>query len=160
MAGTRTRLTAVAIGGACALLAAAPAQACRIASANTAYIHDRLPSPLPKGLIVALVSFEHVGSSYRKGDRARVQRIIQGDYKGRYLIGRQAWSTSCSAPFANGRKGYVVAAPRGIRDGRLVVHFIEVSRGSGFRLPDGWQLPGTVLKQLRLAPRPRAGEFE
>jgi hypothetical protein len=145
MAGTNTRLAALAIAGGCAmLLPAAPALTCG-RTPHFAYIHSALPNPLPRGTIVALVDFLPRRSArnpgFASGDRVRIRRMIQGTYRGKHLISRPAWSNSCEAPFANGRSGYIVAVARGLEHGVLVVDPISVGMDEGHRLPDGWQLP-------------------
>jgi hypothetical protein len=134
MAGIGTRLAALAIAGACAFLPAAPATACGT-SPHIAYIHSALPKPLPRGTFIALVDLDP------RGDRAWIRRMIQGDRPGDYVVLRTTWWSSCNAPLANGRSGFLVAVVRGRENGILVVDPIEVGPEENYRLPDGWQLP-------------------
>ncbi len=106
-------------------------------------IHDALPRPLPRGTIVADVAFDPSTARLLNGVgmRARVRRMIQGDYRGRTLIVRQRVMSSCDDPFGNGSAGLIVAVPVDMQNGVLVVAPILVSRLDRHRLPDGYRLP-------------------
>jgi hypothetical protein len=134
------RLAALAI--AALLLPAGEARACMAGDFMEALIHDALPSPLPARTIVAWVAFESGDSRllYSTGIRARVRRMVQGDFRGSHLLVRTSVETSCDDPFRNGRSGLIVGIPTGTEDGLLVVHPIMVSRYQRYRLPDGYQL--------------------
>jgi hypothetical protein len=130
-----------------ALFGASPATACRIAPSNPpAMIHAALPTPLPAGVLIAEVELrpEDVASYYPEGRvRARIVRLIQGDYRGSALIfrPRNGLVTDCDRPGANGTSGLIVAIPTGYEEGVLVAEAIMAPRSEGFRLPDGFQLP-------------------
>ncbi len=114
---------------------------------HNAYIHDALPSPLPKGTFVAEVEFEPVPEQgatrevlWGTGIRARVHRVLQGDYRGNDVIARPTLLTSCDTIFGNGRAGLIVAIPRGLQNGTLVIDPITAPSADGYRLPDGFQV--------------------
>src|SRR4051812_19946762 len=87
-----------------ALFGASPASACRIAPSNpSAMIHAGLPTPLPTGALIAEVELqpEDVASYFPEGRvRARIIRLIQGDYRGSALIFRPRNSivSDCDRP--------------------------------------------------------------
>jgi hypothetical protein len=122
------------------------ARACMISDALETLIHDALPRPLPRGTIIANVTFESTSEAQLHGGgiRATVRRMIQGDFRGRTLIVRQRIISSCDDPFGNGRSGLIVSVPIGMENGMLVVAPILVSRLHRRRLPDGFQLPDAV----------------
>jgi hypothetical protein len=124
----------LAIAGACAFLPGAPATACG-RSPHIAYIHSDLPKPLPRGMFIALVDLNP------RGDRAWIRRMIQGDRPGDYVVLRPTWWSSCNAPLANGRSGFMIAVALGKENGVLIVDPIEVGPEENYRLPDGWQFP-------------------
>lgn len=138
---TRIALAAAAFG---LMLAPAGASACEAQDFETAIMHSALPTPLPAGTIIADVALDEgeAMALWEDGVRARIRRLIQGDYRGATLIVRQRVVTSCGLnPFANGRAGLIVARPVEMIAGELVVAPIEVDRMTGYRLPDGYQLP-------------------
>jgi hypothetical protein len=122
-----------------------PAEACRASAFHRALIHNALPTPLPEGTFIAAVEFDAhslaTSPLHPIGVRARIIRVIQGEYRGRALIVRKPSWGSCDHPFQNGAVGFIVGRPVGYEQGLLVVHPIEVPAHSGFRLPDGFQLP-------------------
>jgi hypothetical protein len=120
-----------------------PARACIAMDFMHVMMHDALPRPLPRGTIVADVAFESTDDAQLRGAgiRARIRRMIQGDYRGDTLIIRQRIRTSCDAPFHNGAAGLIVATPIDMQDGVLVVSPITVNRAHQYRLPDGYQIP-------------------
>ncbi|HEX8366206.1 MAG TPA: hypothetical protein VF603_13075 [Allosphingosinicella sp.] len=133
-----------------AILSPTEAQACSAASGNTALIHNALPADLDDRLIVARVDVEWADTEalHRDGVTARVHRIIQGDYDGELMI---LWSadTSCSRSFENGRSGLIAGIPLRMEGSILVVEAFEVSRASGYRLPDGYTVPESYLEIVR-----------
>ena len=133
-----------------AILSPAKAEACSAASGETALIHSALPADLDERLIVARVDVEWPDQQLLKGRgvTARVIRVIQGDYDGDLMI---LWSAdaSCSRSFDNGRSGLVVGIPLRMEGSSLVVEAFEVSRASGYRLPDGYRIPVSYLDIIR-----------
>lgn len=105
-------------------------------------IHDALPNPLPAGAIVVEVEFETANrrAYFAGGVRARIRRMIQGDYRGDTLIARSRDENSCYFPFAHGAAGLIVARPLGLEAGELVVEPIPVQGREGYRLADGFQI--------------------
>lgn len=107
---------------------ASPVGACRIytPSADLSVIHRELPRPLPSDLFVAEVQFERSDAGWaelREGARARIKRIIQGDYSGDVLIIRDAAEIriTCYAPVGYGGAGIVVGRPVGVENGHIVL---------------------------------------
>jgi hypothetical protein len=145
-------MSRAAIAAIAASLSSVPAAACLKADLETAIIHSARPAILPAGLIVADVEFERAEelALYGDGIKVRVKEMIQGDARARTMIVRAAVYSSCSRPFANGFHGIVVAIPRGWENGILVVYAVEVRRGSGFRVRDGWQLPPGDTQKVAL----------
>jgi hypothetical protein len=148
------RLLLVAAAAAGLLLIHGRAEACMIADAQEALVHSALPKPLPRETIIADVVFENADENrlHQEGVRVRIRRLIQGDVQGTTMIVRQRIRSSCGDPFANGTTGLIVAIPVEIRAGEIVVAPIDVTRGSGFRLRDGFQRgaprPGDVRLRL------------
>ena len=108
--------------------AASPVEACRIytPSADLSVIHRELPRPLPADLFVFEVQFEQPGAGWaelHEGARARVRRIIQGDYSGDVLIVRDAAEIriTCYAPVRYGGLGIVLGRPVGVENGHMVL---------------------------------------
>jgi hypothetical protein len=125
-----------------------------VADAQQVLIHDALPTPLPRGTIVADVVFDFADAEtmLSAGVRVRIRRLIQGDVRGPTMIVRiRIWS-SCSNPFGNGRSGLIVAIPIETRAGETVVAPIEVTRMRGYRLEDGFQLRPPPAGAVRLRP--------
>ena len=107
------------------------------------FIHNVLPSPLPAGTLIAdveIASDADAAELFRSGVRARIRRLIQGEYRGDILILRASTQHSCYFPFTNGRSGLIVGVPLAFEDDVLAVDPIEVGRNQHFRLPDGFQL--------------------
>lgn len=146
MGSRAPRIAAALVCAAAATVPASDASACIIADAQETLIHSRLPRTLPAGTIVARVVFDEAErqSLYRTGLRARIRDMIQGEYSGDFLIVRPRFETSCDAPFANGRSGFIVGVADGIEEGVLVVMPIMVSRGDGFRLPRDYRVHGAL----------------
>ena len=149
----------------CGLLACGRAEACGYVGPPHAMIHTALPRILPRGAVVAEVRFESadVLALVGPGIRARIRKMIQGDYRGRFLIVRPARLLGCGVAFANGRSGYIVAVPRGFEEGILVVHPIQVQRGRS--LPNGCRVPPWLTAAVALPgpardARPAEDRFE
>ena|SRR5215217_7352607 len=130
-------------GTAWALVSPDSAVACPVSEAYVAIIHDALPTPLPAGTFVAEVSIDdgNPDALFTSGVRARVLRRVQGADRGGVILLRKRSESSCSHPFDNGRRGFIVAVARGYQGGLLVVDPIEVSRRADHRLPDGYIVP-------------------
>lgn len=138
-----------------------PAWACGSGENVFAYIHSVLPTPLPSGTFIAEVEFEpretddmH-GAIIGEDHRAKIIRLVQGDFSGQDIIVRRDFETSCDVEFANGRRGLVIAEPLNIEDGVLVINPVMVMTLDGYRLPDGFQLPrqpSNGLGGVRLKP--------
>jgi hypothetical protein len=134
------------------LLVPGRAEACMIADAQEALIHSALPTPLPRGTIVADVLFEDANENrlHHDGIRVRIRRLIQGDVHGTTMIVRQRLQSSCDNPFANGTAGLIVAIPVETLAGETVVAPIAVTRIDRYRLPDGFQLRAPAAGAVRL----------
>lgn len=135
------------------LLAQGSAEACSYSGRPPAMIHTTLPRILPEGAIVAKVELESrdVIALVGPGIRARVRKMIQGRYGGRFLIVRPVpYVAHCGDAFGNGRSGYMIAVPRGYEHGILVVHPIEVPIGSV--LPDGCRVTPDLAEAVALPP--------
>jgi hypothetical protein len=131
------------IGLCLALIAIPQAHACGI-TPSLALIHSDLPLRIPTGMFIASVEIkDHKADNlYDRGLRATVRQVIRGEARIREIILRNPIWSSCDRPFANGRSGYVVGVPHGMRKGRLVVEAILVSRWDGFRLmPNAFDPP-------------------
>jgi hypothetical protein len=105
-----------------------PAEACRIytPSANLSVIHRQLPPSLPSDVFVAEVQFEQADAGWaelREGTRARVVRVIQGNYSGEILVirGTAEIRITCYAPVRYGGSGIVIGRPAGVEDGHMVL---------------------------------------
>jgi hypothetical protein len=72
--------------------------------------------------------------------RARVRRVIQGDYSGTTLLVRLD-GMSCETPFGNGMSGFLVGTPDGMEDGVLVVVPVPAPRRPFESLLGALQLP-------------------
>jgi hypothetical protein len=110
------------------------ATACRIytPSADLAVTHAELPRQLPTGAFVAEVQFERPDRSWlelRDGARARVRRVVQGDYRGDFVIVRDTaqFRITCYNPFRNEGSGFIVGTPTGFENGILVLEPIFAS---------------------------------
>jgi hypothetical protein len=108
--------------------AASPTEACRIymPSADLSVIHRELPRPLPSELFVAEIQIERPDAGWaelREGTRARIRRIIQGDYSGDVLIIRDGAEirVTCYAPVRYGGAGIVLGTPVGVENGHMVL---------------------------------------
>jgi hypothetical protein len=147
----------IATLAACLTAFASPAQACMSQDQHRAYIHAALPNPLPSGAFVAEVEFEPLpgAEEYRermfRGLRARVLRVVQGAYRGREVIARPTRMSSCDSIFGNGRRGLIVAIPRGAESGVLVIDPISAWSGDGYRLPNGYEIGPERIAIARLA---------
>ena len=132
----------VVVASATLLLPFGQVRACSFADAQLTLIHTTLPRRLPQGTVVASVEFEsrNLDRLYSSGLRVRIRRMLQGDYRGRYLIVRLSMRTSCDDPFGNGDAGRIVGIARGFEDGIMIVDPIMVSGIERHRLPDGYQL--------------------
>jgi hypothetical protein len=126
-----------------ALLPPGNAAACGIHPPPASIIHNSLPTPLPAGAIIAEVevSPEDAESPVVYWIRARVRRMIQGEAAPILILRDFGRMNTCQSPFGNGRAGLIVAVPDGHSDGIPIVRPLYVLRGSGYRLPDGYQLP-------------------
>lgn len=109
-------------------LAPTPASACRIwmPSAALSVFHPALPRPLPPGAVAFDVQFEHPQGGWdalRAGARARVRRVIQGDYSGDAVIvrDREGIRITCYNPIPNGGSGFIFGMPVGYENGVLVL---------------------------------------
>jgi hypothetical protein len=111
-----------------------PAQACLAENFQDALIHSELPNPFPKNAIVAEVVIERAPESslWKSGLRAKVTKWHFGG-TGREVILQNDISSSCDAPFKNGRTGIIVGRERGVRNGVLVVEAFLVSAVDGYR---------------------------
>jgi hypothetical protein len=111
-------------------LAATPAMGCRIwmPSAAVSVIHSELPSSLPPGAMAFDVQFEEPEGSWEalfRGTRARVRRVVRGDYAGAVVIVRDRADgvrITCYNPIRPGSgAGLVVGIPTGYENGVLVL---------------------------------------
>lgn len=145
------------VRAAVALAFEAPAEAC-FGTDLYAYVHSGLPRPLPRGAIVADVAFEQPpAGDFRThlltlGIRARVRRMVQGDYAGAYVIVRPVTWSSCDGAFVNGDAGIIVTVPRRIERGVLVLDPLKVRAGQAYRLPDGFEVPQETFQRAALPP--------
>ena len=89
---------------------AGPASACRWIGNHRALIHSALPSVLPPEAIVLDVQIEgeNSGDLYRDGLRARVRRVVSGDFDGAFVVVKLAGASSCDSPFENGSSGLII----------------------------------------------------
>lgn len=115
-------------------LAPAPALACRIwtPSAALSVLHPALPRSLPPGSVAFEVQFEHPEGGWDAlfaGTRARVRRVVQGDYAGAEVIVRDRGGIriTCYDPIPNGGSGFVFGTPVGYENGVLVLQPIFAS---------------------------------
>lgn len=116
------------------------AQACG-GTPSLAIIHSALPEPLPGGLFVAEIEIatDDVRAIYSTGLRAHVKMVIAGSPIGEVLLRLQE-ASSCDAPFANGRSGFLIGLITGRAGDRLIISPLLVSPEDSFRLPDGFKL--------------------
>ena len=133
-----------------AIYAPTGAWACSAASGNTAVIHNAIPADPDPRLIIARVDIEWADEEllHERGLTARVTRVIHGDIDGDVIIVWSPW-TSCSHAFENGRSGLIFGLPLGTENGMLVVEAFEISRTSGYRIPDGYRIPESYLETVR-----------
>lgn len=105
---------------------AGPASACRWIGNHRALIHSAVPSVLPTGAVVLDVEIEPENDSlYREGMRARVRRVVSGDFDHAIVTIRLEGQGSCDHPLENGSAGMIV----------------------GFLMPDGYLSPLLVQQQ-------------
>jgi hypothetical protein len=136
----RTFIVAALFAG---LLMSGVAVACGGEQFMQGVIHNELPSPLPAGTLIAEVDIAPDASEselFRSGVRARIRRLVQGEYRGDFVVLRGGRRHSCYYPFANGRSGLIIGVPLELEGDVLTVRPIEVGRNQRFRLPDGFQL--------------------
>lgn len=108
-----------------------PAVACRVntPSAQVSVIHPQIPANLPTDVFVAHVQFERPDGGWDelfRGARARVTRVIQGDYLGSEIIIRDLVEPNdvritCYDPIGFGGSGYIVGKPVGYENGVPVI---------------------------------------
>jgi hypothetical protein len=117
-----------------AALGAAPATACRIwmPSAAVSVIHSALPQPLPQGAVAFDVQFEDPDGGWAAlstGTRARVRRVIQGNYSSDILIVRDRGGIRimCYDPIRYEGSGLIFGMPVGYENGLLVLQPIFAS---------------------------------
>jgi len=134
----KSHLTILALAGASW---AQSSQACQVGPTESV-IHSALPRHLQKELFVARVIIGPGNDEqlFRRGIRARVVEVVQGPAGIRHVLVRQSLWSSCGNAFFNGRKGLIVAVPRGREAGLLVVDPIVVTKSERFRLPDNFEL--------------------
>ncbi len=149
-------LRRVFLAAALGLAAPAAARACMVGDAFRALIHRRLPGRLPHQAVALEVRFiDHDERRlYRKGLRARVSRVIQGEGIGPVVLVRETVWTSCDYPFLNGTSGLLVCVLRGKESGMSVLHPVMVTQGSGFRLSDDFELSDFDLTGELKLPEP------
>jgi hypothetical protein len=125
-----------------AIMPSDAAEACLIANARTAVIHNIVPADLDPRLIVAEVDILTLNPErlHSTGGAAEIRRMIQGPKDEDFMVLRVS-DTSCSHPFLNGRSGIVVGMPIGRENGILVLDALEVSALSGYRLREGYRVP-------------------
>jgi hypothetical protein len=104
------------------LLAPAPAQAC--GGSGAAFLRKVLPGWAPADAIVAEIEFDaalfELRPNFDSPLRARIRRMIQGDYAGATLFVRVD-PMPCGSPFGHSMSGFLVGTPDGMEDGVLVV---------------------------------------
>jgi hypothetical protein len=139
---------------------------------HDAWIHNALPTPLPRDMIVADVVLERLPPALESpqgtsrwpwgiltyGVRARVRRMIQGDPAIRELLLRPVHISSCDSFFANGEEGLIVAAVRRSDHGIVVVHPVGASSRNGYRLPDGEQVEEHLRRAIAAVDAREAAE--
>jgi hypothetical protein len=132
------------------ILSTGEARACFTVSGETSLIHSALPIDPDPRLLIARVDIDWADQRlvHKGGVSARVRSVIQGSFDGELMI---LWSPSsdCSRPFENGRSGLFVGLPLGMRGGALIVEAFEISRGSGYRMPDHYRVPEDYLEAVR-----------
>ena len=86
------------------------------------YIHERVPTPMPDGTVIAEVAFD--GSGWIRisspGTPVRVLRMIQGP-SASTLILRLRTITSCDRPVAGGITGLIIGGLIGTENGVPVI---------------------------------------
>jgi hypothetical protein len=105
-----------------AALFPATAHACRIPSAMTPLLHERLPRPLPAGTVAAEVEIAaDVRTSLTQPIDARIIRMLRGHYRGTRLRIDRTVVTSCDADPSPGSRGIVVGRILSRTDALLVI---------------------------------------
>jgi hypothetical protein len=104
------------------LFAPATAEAC--GGSGAAYLSKAPPGWAPADAIVAEVEFDaalfQLRPNFDSPLRARIRRMIQGDYAGATLLVRVD-PIPCGSPFGHVMSGFLVGRPDGMEDGVLVV---------------------------------------
>jgi hypothetical protein len=124
------------------------------------YIHSSLPDTLPRGTIVACVELgplpkradfrEHL---VRTGLQARVREVVQGDYRGEFLIVRPVYWSSCDSFREDARVGFLIGVPRRMEEGVLVVDPVRV-----WTLADEPEVSSETFRKAALPPLAPAQE--
>jgi hypothetical protein len=121
------------------------------------FIYRSPPETLPQGTVGAYIKLETIPANVREAPfysprtpefRAQVRQVVQGDYKGEFIIMRpSAWSSCDSLP-EDGQVGFMIGFPQSTEDGVLVVDPVRVGD-----LADG-KVDYSVPKATNSAERP------
>lgn len=115
---------------------ASPALACRWVGNHRALIHSAVTVGLPAKAIVLDVDFdgENLDALYLGGLRARVKRVISGNYDGDFVLVRRPGASSCDHPFDNGTSGLIVGFVT--KDGAFFPVLVQQQYGFQLRADD------------------------
>lgn len=138
-----------------------PAVACRAPWNGYAItvVRNQLPAKLPEDAFVARIEVEHpegLWAELGRGIRARMTRVVQGNYLGEEVIVRDhpsenvVVSSSCNTVSFGSAAGYIVGRPVGYENGVLVIQpNFQITRfGPPLELFD------LVIKSVSVVPPP------